>query len=128
MRMLICQRKCSWQHHEALITVSKRPQKLFKDISYESPVSLPVIKWNSGEVFSALSVITSCYLLTESWIMSDLCYLDSGILGLPNRLERWSIASHRLTDGGQPSKTIRTQWLGDPKPSNAMDAPNHSIQ
>ena len=48
------------------------------------------------------------------------------------RLERWSIASHRLTDGAQPSKTIGTRWLGDPKtigkPSNTMVAPNHSIQ
>ena len=27
------------------------------------------------------------------------------------RLERWSIVSHRLSDGGQPSKNHRTRWL-----------------
>ena len=48
------------------------------------------------------------------------------------RLEQWSITSHRLTDAGQPSKTIRTRQLVDPKtigkPLNTMVAPNHSIQ
>ena len=40
--------------------------------------------------------------LTEFW---GLC------CDTHTRLERWSIVSHRLSDGGQPSKNHRTRWL-----------------
>ena len=65
------------------------------------------------------------HLLISQSFLNDHCpalskWMTSWLSGQPTkppRLERWAIASHRLTDGGQPSKTIgnRDTMIGRPQ-------------
>ena len=87
-----------------------------------------VANQRTNHLLISQSTLNDHYPALSKWMTSWL----SGQPTKPPRLERWAIASHRLADSGQPSKTIRTRWLGDPKtirkPSNRMIAPNHLIQ
>lgn len=83
---LYAKKNCSRRHHEALITVSKCPQMLFKDISFASPVSYLVEFWQS---FS--SVIIYCHLFFESWAQVMILTLLPwfGHLRLPNYTHKY---------------------------------------
>ena len=73
------------------------------------------------------------HLLISQSFLNDHCpalskWMTSWLSGQPTkppRLERWAIASHRLTDGGQPfggtqkpSENHRTRWLPPTIPFN----------